>query len=99
MCSAGFFDSAAIHEVLEESVKMKSFSHRNVLNMIGVCLDAGSAPYLLMPYMENGSLLAFLKKERENLLFPEGTGEEEKVNHNACIQACVSVCLSVCMCT
>ena len=51
---------------------MKLFTHTNVLNLIGVCVDAGPAPYLVMPYMANGSLLAFLKRERPHLTIVEG---------------------------
>ena len=36
---------------------MSRFSHAHVMGLIGVCLDAGSAPYIIMPYMANGSLL------------------------------------------
>eukprot|EP00731_Ephydatia_muelleri_P038735 Em0884g3a len=39
----------------------------NVLSLIGVCLDAGSAPYIITPFMGNGSLLSYLKKERHTL--------------------------------
>ena len=46
---------------------MKNFQHPNVLNVIGVSLDTGVSPYIVMPYMANGSLLAYLKKERANL--------------------------------
>ena len=46
---------------------MKNFKHPNVLNMIGVSLDTGVSPYIVMPYMANGSLLAYLKKMRPNL--------------------------------
>ena len=49
-------------------MKMKHFDHPNVLSLIGVCLDAGSAPYVVIPYMANGSLLHYLKKERKGLV-------------------------------
>ena len=65
---AGYSDQMAIREVLEESVKMKDFKHANVLNLIGVCIDAGPAPYIIMPFMHNGSLLHYLRKERSHLL-------------------------------
>ena len=55
---------------------MKHFDHPNVLNLVGVCLDAGPAPYVVMPYMANGSLLHYLKKERSNLVLPVGTDED-----------------------
>ena len=53
--------------MLEESLKMKSFDHPNVLGLIGVCLELGPSPYIVTKYMSNGSLLNFLKKERQNL--------------------------------
>ena len=43
--------------MLKECPKMYKFDHPNVLNMRGVCLDGGPAPF-----MANGSLLAYLKK-------------------------------------
>ena len=45
--------------------------------LVGVCLDAGSAPYIIMPYMANGSLLKYLKKERKNIIVYEDTDEDE----------------------
>ena len=62
---------------VEESVKMSRFKHAHVMGLIGVCLDAGSAPYIVMPYMANGSLLHYLKKERKNLVLDEDTDEDE----------------------
>ena len=61
---------------MKESEKMKKFEHANVLNLIGVCIDAGEAPYIVMPYMANGSLLAYLRKERPRLTMAEGAGDE-----------------------
>ncbi len=56
---------------------MKSFDHPNVLSLIGVCVDAGPLPYIIMPFMTHGSLLLHLKKERENLILPEGSDEDK----------------------
>ena len=47
---------------------MSSLDHPNVLRLIGVCVDGGPAPYIIMPFMFNGSLLSYLKKERDNLV-------------------------------
>lgn len=58
-------------------MKMKSFTHPNILSLIGVCVDAGPTPYIVMPFMANGSLLSYLRKERDKLLFPEEAGREE----------------------
>ena len=49
---------------------MSTLNHPNVLTLMGVCLDGGPAPFLVMPFMFNGSLLSYLKKERENLVLP-----------------------------
>ena len=74
----GFFDQNEINKIMEESVKMKQFNHPNVMNLIGVCLNAGPAPYIVMPFMPNGSLLSYLRKERQNLLLDE-TADEDSV--------------------
>ena len=55
---------------------MKSFDHPNVLKLIGVCVDAGPAPYIVMPIMANGSLLSYLKKERSKLVLPEDEDDD-----------------------
>lgn len=49
---------------------MLEFDHPNVLTLTGVCLDGGPAPYIVMPFMSNGSLLSHLKKFRKELLLP-----------------------------
>ena len=48
---------------------MKDFKHRHVMPLIGVCFDSGVG--VVMPYMANGSVLNYLKKERESLLLKE----------------------------
>ena len=63
--------------LLEESVKMKEFDHPNVLTLFGVCVDAGPAPYIVMPYMAKGSLLTYLRKERHRILVDEKDDEED----------------------
>ena len=47
---------------------MKEFNHPNVLSLRGVCLDGGPAPFIIMPFMANGSLLSYLKENRESLI-------------------------------
>ncbi len=65
-----------VNVMVEESLKMKMFDHPNVLQLIGVSIDAGEAPYLVMPYMANGSLLSYLRKERANLTIAQEAEEE-----------------------
>ncbi len=42
---------------------MKDFNHPHVMPLIGVCLDAGPGVSMVMPYMTNGSVLDYLRKE------------------------------------
>ena len=59
-----------VRDLMKECRLMATFDHPNVLTLIGVCVDGGPSPYIVMPFMFNGSLLAHLKKERENLVIP-----------------------------
>ena len=78
----GTFDQADVDKFVEESLKMSRFKHMHVMSLIGVCLDAGTAPYIVMPYMANGSLLQYLKKEREHLVFTLDVDEDVVLLHN-----------------
>ena len=59
---------------------MSSFDHVNVLTLKGVCLDGGPAPYIIMPFMANGSLLAYLKKNRKSLVISSEDADGEDVS-------------------
>ena len=58
---------------------MKNLHHPNVMSLIGVCLDAGPGVSIVMPFMANGSLLEYLKKERDKIYLPD-TSELEDVS-------------------
>ena len=60
---------------------MTKFKHLHVLNLIGVCVESGEAPYIIMPYMMNGSLLAYLRKEKPQFTFSQDAREEQVSNH------------------
>ena len=79
----GYFDQTEIDKIMEESLKMRKFKHPHVMGLIGVCLDAGPAPYIVMPYMANGSLLSYLKKERGSLVFKED--DDGDLVHTSCL--------------
>ena len=66
-------------ELIKECVKMIEFDHPNILKLIGVCLDGGPAPFIIMPFMENGSVLSYLTKERESLLLQPGSSNSGSV--------------------
>ena len=56
---------------------MQKFDHPHVIHLIGICLDAGPPPYIVLPFMENGSLLSYVKKNRRNLLTSRETDEDK----------------------
>ena len=72
----GCFADDEMKELIKESIKMRKFDHHNVLCLIGICLDAGPAPYIVMPFMSNGSLLSYLKKERSALIISHDSDED-----------------------
>ena len=71
VAAVGIYTLNDFNSLVEECTKMAHFNHRNVLSLIGVGIDAGEAPYLIMPYMEMGSLLSYLRKERAQLTIVE----------------------------
>ena len=64
----GFFDPVTVKELITEGAKMINLNHPNVLALVGICTDGGSVPYIVLPYMANGSLLNYLKKNRTVLV-------------------------------
>ena len=64
----GFIQKELVEDLLRECTRMYKFEHPNVLKLSGLCLDGGPAPYIIMPFMANGSLLSYLKEERDVLV-------------------------------
>ena len=56
---------------------MYHFKHPHVLTLCGVCLDGGPAPYIIMPFMANGSLLSYLKKNKGTLIVSRGDDADD----------------------
>ena len=75
----GLFTATDTESLVAEIIKMKDFQHSNVMSLIGVCLDAGPGVSIVMPFMTNGSLLDYLKRERNNIYLPE-TSEIDEVS-------------------
>ena len=74
---SGFLLKEIVDDFLEECVKMSQLQHPNVVEIIGVCLDQGAVPFLVMPFMSNGNLLQYLKTNREKLVWPTNTNHDE----------------------
>ena len=45
---------------------MLSFSHPNVMSLIGLCYDE-EMPLIIMPYMSNGNVLGYVQEKRNEL--------------------------------
>ena len=67
----GSYDQAEVDELMRESIKMSDFEHPNILTLIGVCVDGGPSPYIVTPFMHNGSLLLYLKNYQTELVFED----------------------------
>ena len=76
-CFAGAVDKEEVDDLLKESLKMKEFSHPNVMDLLGVCVDAGASPFLILPFMSGGSLLSYLKMHRYELLLTDKADETD----------------------
>ena len=54
---------------LAESLIMKDFHHPHILGLLGVCFDApDGTPFIILPFMVNGSVKTYLKEKRLHLL-------------------------------
>ena len=52
-------------------MKLQTFDHPHVMSLLGVCLDGGGGPAIIMPFMARGSLLNYLRRERKSLVLPK----------------------------
>ena len=66
-CWTGLFTVSDVHSMTDEILKMKHFDHPNVMTLIGVCVSVGGGPAIVMPFMENGSLLNYLRRDKKNI--------------------------------
>ena len=96
---SGLYDRTTVRDMLKECSKMEKINHLNVLTLVGVCLDGGPAPFIIMPFMANGSLLTYLRKNRETLVVFHENKDDEDVSTktmpmlmNQMIVALLSVC-------
>ena len=58
-----------LNAFLAESLIMKDFHHPHILGLLGVCFDApDGSPYIVLPFMANGSVKTYLKEKRTHVL-------------------------------
>ena len=61
--NVGILTSAGVQSMVSKVNRMQDLLHPNVMSIVGVCVG----PSIVMPYMANGSLLGYLKRERSTL--------------------------------
>ena len=86
--STGLFSGSDLKNLVEESLVMVHLNHPNVMKLIGVCIDKQNTPYLVMPHMSLGSLLSYLRKNREKLMV---NSNEENCERVKIYQSCVCI--------
>ena len=67
LIQTGMFSSSDMRHLIEESQMMTRFNHLNVMKLLGVSVSQDKTLYLVMPFMDQGSLLSYLKKRRPDL--------------------------------
>ena len=65
-------------KLVKEISVMLSFNHPNVMSLIGLCLN-GDVPLLIMPFMSDGSVLDYVRRNREHLYFTNNDSSESEV--------------------
>ena len=75
----GIFSGSELNKLVEESLVMVKFDHLNVMTLIGVSLHIRDSLYIVMPYMNHGSLLSFLRKNRADLTIINEDNNKELV--------------------
>ena len=79
----GFYDHSTSEELVRECIKMKDLNHPNILRLIGICVDGGPAPFIITPFMENGSLLSYLRRNRNTFLSTEDNVTSKAFMHDS----------------
>ena len=72
---AGAITCNDVQHTVRKVVNMQEFDHPHVMSLLGVCLDPSVG--IVMPYMANGSILDYLKRERTSLLVTKMAKVEE----------------------
>ena len=62
---------------------MQQFNHRNVIRLLGVVIQGLSGPSIVMPFMANGNLSSYLRKNQETNVLPP-TADLENVKATVC---------------
>ena len=69
---------------------MLSFKHPNLMSLIGLCFD-GDVPLVIMPFMSGGSVLDYVRQNRDHLYFTAASSQEKVM----CTPVGVCMCMFV----
>ena len=72
----GCFTHEHTKTLIKECALIHEFDHPNIISLVGICLDAGPSPCIILPFMENGSLLSYVKNNKTILHTDTNTDEE-----------------------
>ena len=72
----GSFTHERTKTLIKECTLIHELDHPNIISLVGICLDAGPSPYIILPFMENGSLLSYVKNNKTILRTDTNTNEE-----------------------
>ncbi|CAG2173532.1 unnamed protein product [Oppiella nova] len=56
-----------VDALINEAISIRDFNHKNILSLVGVTFDDTEMPIILLPFMENGDLLTYLRNGNNNL--------------------------------
>jgi serine/threonine protein kinase len=100
LTNTGIVTTADVQSMVSEVSQMQDLSHPNVMSLVGVCVDLSQGPSIIMPYMANGSLLDYLKKERKSLQLDFDTELEEIIPaRKLLLRMCHQISLGMCYLT
>lgn len=53
-----------VDSFIEEALRMKDFHHPNVLTLTGICFGMDDMPLVILPFMQHGDLLSYIRNEK-----------------------------------
>ncbi|CAI8034973.1 Tyrosine-protein kinase transforming protein SEA [Geodia barretti] len=68
---------------MKEIVKMVNFDHPNVMTLTGVILVEGGAPLLVMPYMVKGTLLTYVRENKDQFFVEDESENLHQVDETS----------------
>jgi hypothetical protein len=77
--------------LLKEVSLMLTFSHPNVMPLIGLSFDE-ETPLIIMPFMSNGTVLSYVRDNRKSLYFLESS---DNIQVEAARKTCLGICYQI----